>query len=166
MITGIEIRNRQFSKTLIGFRQAEVRDFVEQVAHDYENLYSENSQLKENIQKQSFELEKYRKLEATMNNSLILAQQTAEELKLNARQEARKVLDDSKRSIAEMLAAYQELMKHLNVFSLEMKSQLQVELDLLDSNLKKNQETGAFFNKPEIQDLLDNLNNLRLEEDQ
>ncbi|MEQ8200827.1 MAG: DivIVA domain-containing protein [Syntrophomonadaceae bacterium] len=166
MITGIEIRNRQFSKTLIGFRQAEVREFVEQVAHDYENLYSENSQLKENIQKQSFELEKYRKLEATMNNSLILAQQTAEELKLNARQEARKVLDDSKRSIAEMLAAYQELMKHLNVFSLEMKSQLQVELDLLDSNLKKNQETGAFFNKPEIQDLLDNLNNLRLEEDQ
>ena len=166
MITGIEIRNHQFSKSLFGFRSEEVREFIDQVAHDYENLYSENAQLKENIQKQLFELEKYRKLEATMNNSLILAQQTAEELKLNARQEARQILDDSKRSIAEMLAAYQELMKHLNVFNLEMKSQLQVELELLDSNIKKNQELGAFFSKPEIQDLLDKLNQLRLEEDE
>ncbi len=165
MITGIEIRNHQFSKSLFGFRAEEVREFIEQVAHDYENLYSENALLKENIQKQLFELEKYRKLEATMNNSLILAQQTAEELKLNARQEARQILDDSKRSIAEMLAAYQELMKHLNVFNLEMKSQLQVELELLDSNIKKNQELGAFFSKPEIQDLLDKLNQLQLEED-
>jgi len=165
MITGIEIRNHQFSKSLFGFRPEEVREFIEQVAHDYENLYSENALLKENIQKQLFELEKYRKLEATMNNSLILAQQTAEELKLTARQEARQILDDSKRSIAEMLAAYQELMKHLNVFNLEMKSQLQVELELLDSNIKKNQELGAFFSKPEIQDLLDKLNQLQLEED-
>lgn len=164
MITGIEIRNHQFSKSLFGFRQEEVREFIEQVAHDYETVYSENAQLRENIQKQLFELEKYRKLEATMNNSLILAQQTAEELKLNARQEATKILEDSKRSIAEMLAAYQELMRHLNVFNLEMKTQLQVELELLDSNLKKNQEVGAFFTKPDIQALLDNLNNLRLED--
>ncbi len=166
MITGIEIRNHQFSKSLFGSRPEEVREFMEQVANDYESLYSENAQLKENIQKQLFELEKYRKLEATMNNSLILAQQTAEELKLNARQEARQILDDSKRSIAEMLAAYQELMKHLNVFNLEMKSQLQVELELLDSNLKKNQELGAFFSKPEIQDLMDKLTQLRLEENE
>ena len=164
MITGIEIRNHQFSKSLFGFRQEEVREFIEQVAHDYETVYSENAQLRENIQKQLFELEKYRKLEATMNNSLILAQQTAEELKLNARQEATKILEDSKRSIAEMLAAYQELMRHLNVFNLEMKTQLQVELELLDSNLKKNQEVGDFFTKPDIQALLDNLNNLGLED--
>lgn len=164
MITGIEIRNQQFSKSLIGFSQAEVRQFIEQVAHDYENLYSENSQLKENIQRQSFELDKYRKLESTMNNSLILAQQTAEELKLNARQEARRILDDSKRSISELLTAYQELMKQLNVFNLELKSQLQVELELLDNNLKKNQELGAFFNKPDVQALLERLNGLNLEE--
>lgn len=164
MITGIEIRNHQFSKSLFGFRQEEVREFIEQVAYDYETVYSENALLRENIQKQLFELEKYRKLEATMNNSLILAQQTAEELKLNARQEATKILEDSKRSIAEMLAAYQELMRHLNVFNLEMKTQLQVELELLDSNLKKNQEVGDFFTKPDIQALLDNLNNLGLED--
>ncbi len=164
MITGIEIRNHEFSKSLIGFNQNQVSEFIQQVAHDYENLYSENSQLKENIQKQLFELDKYRKMEATMNNSLILAQQTAEELKLNAHQEARKILDDSKRSIADMLAAYQELMRHLNVFNLELKAQLQVEMELLESNLKKNQEMGAFFTKPEIQDLLDHLSSLQLDE--
>lgn len=164
MITGMEIRNHQFSKSFRGYREEEVKEFIQQVAHDYETLYAENSQLKENIQKQLFELDKYRKIEGTMNNSLILAQQTAEELKVNARLEAVKILEDLKRSIAEMVASYQEMMKHLNVFNLELKSQLNVQLELLEHNLKKNEDMTAFFSKPDVKDLLDRLNSLQLDE--
>lgn len=164
MITGMEIRNHHFSKSLLGYREEDVKEFIQQVAQDYETLYSENSQLKENIQKQLFELDKYRKIEGTMNNSLILAQQTAEELKVNARQEANKILEDLKRSIAEMAASYQEMVKHLNVSTLELKSQLNVELELLEHNLRKNEEMASFFIKPDIQDLLDRLSSLKLDE--
>lgn len=164
MITGMEIRNHQFSKSFRGYREEEVKEFIQQVAHDYETLYAENSQLKENIQKQLFELDKYRKIEGTMNNSLILAQQTAEELKVNARLEAVKILEDLKGSIAEMVASYQEMMKHLNVFNLELKSQLNVQLELLEHNLKKNEDMAVFFSKPDVKDLLDRLNSLQLDE--
>ncbi|MDD4170809.1 MAG: DivIVA domain-containing protein [Syntrophomonas sp.] len=162
MITGMEIRNQQFPKSIRGYNEEEVKSFLQHVAQDYENLYGENSQLRESLQRCKFELDKYHKIEETMNNSLILAQQTAEMLKVNAQKDAERILEDSKRSIAEMLTAYQEIMKHLNLFNLELKSQLNVELELLDKNIKKNEQMAGFFNQPEVRDLVENLGNINL----
>jgi cell division initiation protein len=99
-----------------------------------------------------------------MNNSLILAQQTAETLKLNAQKEADMILEDSKRSITEMLDAYQEVIKRLNLFNLELKSQMSVELELLEKNQKKTEELSAFFHNQDVKELLANLPKLKLEE--
>ena len=162
LITGMEIRNQQFPKSIRGYKEEEVKSFLQHVAQDYENLYGENSQLRESLQRCKFELDKYHKIEETMNNSLILAQQTAEMLKVNAQKDAERILEDSKRSIAEMLTAYQEIMKHLNLFNLELKSQLNVELELLDKNIKKNEQMAGFFNQPEVRDLVENLGNINL----
>ena len=49
MITAMEIRNQQFSKSLRGYDQDEVKNFLMQLAQDYENLYSQNATLKESI---------------------------------------------------------------------------------------------------------------------
>lgn len=164
MITGMEIRNQQFGKSIRGYNEDEVKEFLQHLAQDYENLYAENSELKENIQRQKFELEKYHKIEESMNNSLILAQQTAENLKSSAEKDAERMLDDAKRSISEMLAVYQDLMKNLNVFNMEFKSQLNLQLEMLDKNINKNMELSKFFNNQDIKDLISNLNNIKLDE--
>jgi len=88
MITAMEIRNQQFGKSLRGYNEEEVKNYLMQLAQDYENLYSQNATLKESIQRLEAELLKYHKIEDTMNNSLIFAQQTAEDIKSNARREA------------------------------------------------------------------------------
>ena len=163
MITGMEIRNQQFSKSMRGFSEDEVRNFLTQIAQNFENLYSDNVQLKESIQRCKFELDRYHKIEETMNNCLILAQQTAETLKLNAQKEADMILEDSKRSIAEMLDAYQEVIKRLNLFNLELKSQLSMELELLEKNQKKTEELSTFFHNQDVKELLANLTKLKLE---
>ncbi len=163
MITGMEIRNQQFSKSIRGYNEDEVKMFLQHIAQDYENLYGENSHLKENIQKCRFELEKYHKMEETMNNSLILAQQTSENLKANAEKEAEKRLNDAKRAISEMLEVYQELLKSLNMFNMEFKSRLNLQLEILDKNIAKNEEVSNFFSKPDIKDLISNLGNLKME---
>jgi len=160
----MEIRNQQFTKSMRGYNEEEVKNFLQQLAQNYETLYSENSQLKESIQRCKFELDKYHKIEETMNNSLILAQQTAETLKVNAQKEAEKILDDSKRSIAEMLSAYQEVIKRLNLFNLELKSQLNIELEMLEKNMKKTEELSTFFNNQDVKDLLSNMSKLKIEE--
>ena len=107
MITGMEIRNQQFRKKIRGYDEDEVKNFLARIAVDYENMYSENARLKENIQQVQYELDKYRKMEETMNNSLILAQQTAEEFKTNARHEADLYLKEAKQKITQILSVYQ-----------------------------------------------------------
>lgn len=163
MITGMEIRNQQFGKSIRGYNEEEVKEYLQHLAQDYENLYADNAELRENIQRYQFELDKYHKIEESMNNSLILAQQTAENLKAGAEKEAERLLEDAKRSIADMLAVYQDLMKNLNLFNLEFKSQLNLQLEMLDKNIGKNEELSKYFNNSDIKDLVSNLNGIKLD---
>lgn len=137
MITAVEIRNQQFGKSLRGYDSNEVNNFLLQVAQDYEKLYSENATLRDNMQRLEYELQKYRKLEETMNNSLILAQQTAEDVKSNARREAAIIMEESKRRIAEVFSLYQDLIKRLGVFSADLKGQLLGQMEIVEkTNVK------------------------------
>lgn len=164
MITGMEIRNQQFKKSLRGYDEEEVKNFLVRLSQDYENLYGENSQLRESIQRVQYELEKYRKMEETMNNSLILAQQTAEEVIANARKEANLYLEDAKRHVATILAVYQDIIKRMNVFNVELKSQLSSEMEMLDKNQNKIDDLANFFYGKDIKELLENLEKVAITE--
>jgi cell division initiation protein len=160
----MEIRNQQFAKSIRGYNEEEVRSFLLRLAQDYETIYSENSQLKESIQRLRYDLERYRKMEETMNNSLILAQQTGEIIKANAQKEANMILEDSKRVISEMLTAYQEVVKRLDLFNLELKAQMNAELEMISRNQLKTEELSTFFHNQDVKELIANLSKLKLEE--
>ncbi len=163
MITAMEIRNQQFNKSFRGYNTEEIKNFLYKLAQDYENIYSENAQLKENLQRVRYDLDRYHKLEETMNNSLILAQQTAELLKINAQKEADMIMEDSKRKIAETFMIYQEVVKRLNIFNVELKAQISGELEMLERSQRKTEELGSFFYSKDIKDILENLGKLNLE---
>jgi len=165
MITAIEIRNQQFKKSFRGYNEEEVKNFLLRLAEDYETLYGENSQLKEDVQKLQYELGKYYKLEDTMNNSLILAQQTAEELKENARKEAGLILQNAKQRITEILAVYQEVIKRLNMLTAELKAQVGGEMEFLEKNQQKIEELSRFFYSKDLKDLMENLGKIELKEE-
>ena len=164
MITAMEIRNQQFPKSLRGFNQDEVKKYLLNLAQDYESLYSENASLKEKIQNLEYEMNKYRKLEETMNNSLILAQQTAEDLKASARKEADLMLEESKKRITEVMMVYQEIIKRMNIFNVELKSQVSAELELLEKNQKKIEELSNFFYSKDFKEVMESLEKVNLKE--
>lgn len=165
MITGIEIRNQQFKKKVRGYDEDEVKNFLMRLAGDYENIYSENAQLRENIQRVQYELEKYRKMEETMNNSLILAQQTAEDVKTSARREANLFLQEAKLKIARLLSVYQDILKRLNVFSVELKAQLGSQIEMLDKNQHKMDELSDFFYGRDLKEMLEVMEKVELEDE-
>lgn len=165
MITAMEIRNQQFNKGVRGYKEEEVKNFLYQLAQEYEVLYSENSRLREEIQRLEYELVRYRKIEETMNNSLILAQQTAEGLKENARREADLILDDAKKHINDMLMIYQEIIKRLNVFGAEIKSQLTGQLEFLEKNQRKVDELSEFFYSRDLKNMVEKLEQVSLKEE-
>ena len=157
MITGMEIRNQQFRKKMRGYDPEEVKNFIFNLAKDYETLYSENVLLRENIQKAQYELDHYRKLEETMNNSLILAQQTAEMIKTNAQKEAEMIQEESRRKIAEIFQAYQEVLQRLNLMTAEIKAQINGELEMLEKSQRKTEELSEFFFSKDTKVILEKL---------
>ncbi len=165
MITAMEIRKHQFTRGFRGLKEEEVKNYLNQVAVDYENLYSENSLLKEEIQRLEFEIRKYRSIEETMNNSLILAQQTAYDFQKNAKLEAQNLLEASKRQIADLLMMYQEVIKRMNVFNAELKAQISGQVDMLDKNQNKIDEISSFFYADDMKELIENLKKVRVGEE-
>jgi len=164
MITPLEIHNQQFSKSLRGYNEQEVKNFLTHIGEDYENLYRENGQLKEDIQKLKYELEKYHKLEETMNNALVLAQQTAEEVKTNARKEADLMLQDFKKRIADLLMLYQEVIKRVSVLNVELKAQVDSQMEMLKKNDKKIEEITNFFCSKDMKNIMESLEKASLED--
>ena len=157
MITAMEIRKQQFSRGFRGCKEEEVKQYLNQLAVDYENQYSENSLLKEEIQRLEYELKKYRSMEENMTNSLILAQQTAQDYQNNARLEAQVILDSAKKQIAYLLMDYQDIIIRLSVFNSEMKAQVSGQNDMLEKNQKKIDQLSEFFYAPDMKELLEKL---------
>ncbi|MGI5879811.1 MAG: DivIVA domain-containing protein [Syntrophomonadaceae bacterium] len=157
MITGMEIRNQQFRKSIRGLNEEEVKNFIERIALDYESLYGENAQLKETVQRLEHEITRYRRIEETMNNTLILAQQTAENHKINARKEADLILEEAKQKIFEVLMSYQDVVKRVNTFNAEMKGQMTGQLELLEKNQQKMAELSEVFKGNDLKAMLGNL---------
>ncbi len=166
MITAMEIRNQQFRKAVRGYSEDEVRNFLIRIAQDYENLYSEYSKSKETIQRLEQELSRYHRMEETMNNSLILAQRTAEDLKSAARKEAQLMLDEAKRRISDILMVYQEIIKRMNVFNTELKAQVTGQLEMLEKNQRKIEELADFFYGRDLKEIMEKLETVTVGQDQ
>ena len=157
MITGIEIRNQVFTKSLRGYNRAEVETFILSLANDFESLYSQHAMTKDQVQRLETELQRYKVMEETMNNSIILAQQAAESIRQNAQKEAELLLDDYKLGVANMMQGYQELLRHLKLINVELTAQLQSELDLMEKNSRRMEELQDFFYSKELKTILEGL---------
>ena len=89
MITPLDIENKKFSKQMMnGYNVEDVDDFLDELVIDYEKNYKELAEANEKIDKLTNELEQYRNLEKTLQNTLVMAQSTAEEVKVVAKQQA------------------------------------------------------------------------------
>ena len=61
--------------------------FFAKVAKDFERLYQDNVELKDAVERVSAKLEYYQQMESTMQNTLVIAQETADEVKKEQRAE-------------------------------------------------------------------------------
>ncbi|MCG1013376.1 DivIVA domain-containing protein, partial [Tepidanaerobacter sp. GT38] len=94
-ISPLEIQKKEFSKALRGYNTDEVDEFIDRMLENYERIYKENRDLKEQIQLLQEKLQNYRDIEATLKNTLVLAEKTAEEVKSNAEKEREAILKEA-----------------------------------------------------------------------
>ena len=98
MITPLDIENKKFSKQMMnGYNVDEVDDFLDEIMEDYEANYKEVASLRQKVDELYSALEHYKNIEATLQNTLVMAQSTAEEVKNVAKQQADQIIGEAQR---------------------------------------------------------------------
>ena len=80
MLTPIDIHNKEFRRSFRGYSESDVDDFLDQVVNDYEKLYRDNESLREQIARSEKDVEQYKRLEKNLQDTLLVAQRTADEV--------------------------------------------------------------------------------------
>ena len=94
-LTPVDISHKDFKKSFRGYNAEEVNEFLEKLAKEYEKLYQENYILQENKNELEKKLNHYFEIEESLRNALILAKDTAEMTKNNAKQEAELIIQEA-----------------------------------------------------------------------
>ena len=96
MITPLDIENKKFSKQMVnGYNVDEVDEFLDEITADYEKLYKENKALKDNAEELHNDVGQYKDIESTLQNTLIIAQKTADEVQNVAKKQAEQIIKDA-----------------------------------------------------------------------
>lgn len=147
MITPLDIENKKFAKQMMnGYNVDEVDDFLDELTIEYSKLYKENNELKSNQSDLNTDMEKYKSLEATLQNTLVIAQKTADDITTVAKEQAEQIVKEAelkaKASVEELNTQIllkqrelEEVKKQFDVYKAKMESLLISQLELLkDSN--------------------------------
>ncbi|WP_298704655.1 DivIVA domain-containing protein [uncultured Veillonella sp.] len=143
MITPMDIHNKEFEKGFRGYDTESVNAFMAEIVRDYETLYRDNREMTDKIEQLEKRLAQYEQMEETMNNTLVLAQETGESVKTAARKEAdliiqeaeqqrKQILEDAERSLREGQEKYTVIRNEIAVFRAKMESILTSQLQMLD----------------------------------
>ena len=148
MITPLDIENKKFSKQMLnGYSVEEVDDFLDQLTVDYEKMYKEASENKRRIEELEKSIEHYKTIEGTLQNTLVMAQSAAEEVKNIAKQQAeqivkeaegsaRKSADDLTQTIVLKKKELEDVEKQFDIYKAKMESLLISQLELI-KDMKK-----------------------------
>jgi len=88
MVTPLEIKKKEFRRCFRGYDDQEVDTFLDQVAAAIETLIKENDELKSAVERAEQNVSNYREIENALQQTLVFAQKTAQELKENVQKEA------------------------------------------------------------------------------
>ena len=143
MYTPLDIENKKFAKQMMnGYSVEEVDNFLDELTLDYEKLYKEYNENKGKMAELETSLVKYKNLESTLQNTLVMAQSTADEIKKVAKQEADQIVKDAQGTAREQLMELEQqitiktkelddLKKQFDVYKAKMESLLISQLELI-----------------------------------
>lgn len=144
-LTPLDIHNKEFSRGFRGYDEDEVNSFLNQIIKDYELIIREKKELEDQLNNQNERLGYFSNIEETLNKSIVIAQETAEEVKRNAHKEAKllireaeknadRIVNESLAKARKIAVEIEELKKQSKVFRMRFKMLMEAQLDLLNND--------------------------------
>jgi divIVA len=153
MLTPLDIENKKFSKQIMnGYNVEEVDDFLDEIGVDFAKKQKEVNEASKKIEELNASLEHYKNIEETLQNTLLMAQSTAEEVKNIAKQKADQIVTDAKASSQKEVDFIQnqilmkkkeleDVQKQFDIYKAKMESLLISQLELIKEINKNDNET-------------------------
>lgn len=143
-LTPLDIHNKEFSKAFRGYNEDEVNEFLDQVIKDYEALIRQNKDLEEKIIQLNERLSHFSNIEESLSKSIIVAQETAEEVKANAKKEAQLIVKEAEKNADRIIneslmksrtisLEIEELKKRAAIYRTRFRTLLEAQLEMLES---------------------------------
>ena len=148
MITPLDIENKKFSKQMVnGYSVEEVDEFLDQLTVEYEQKCKDMSEKDRKISQLEKELVHFKTIESTLQNTLIIAQSAADEVKNTAKQQAEQIIKDAEGTAKQSLDSLNqaivmkkreidEIEKQFDIYKAKMESLLISQLELI-KDMKK-----------------------------
>ncbi|WAA13666.1 DivIVA domain-containing protein [Fervidibacillus halotolerans] len=144
-LTPLDIHNKEFSKSFRGYDEDEVNEFLDQVIKDYEMVIREKRNLEDRLKDLQERLGHFNNIEDTLNKSIVVAQEAAEEVKRNAQKEAKLIIREAEKNadriVNEALSKarriaieIEDLKKQSKVFRNRFKMLIEAQLEMINSD--------------------------------
>ena len=156
MLTPDDLKKKSFSKGFRGYETEEVDKFMAELIKEYQYLYLDNLEQKETIERVSSKLEYYQQMEATMQSTLTVAQETADEVKAASEKKAALLEQETQvkcdKQLAEAKAAAQKLHEETMAHAEDLYNQTKAKTDnMLQASMaecnKQREEAKAYAEK-------------------
>ena len=94
---------KKFSTSLGGYDKNEVNRFVSEVTKNYEDILNKLKAADEQVQRLQEDLVKYKNIESTLNKAIIIANDTAHQIRKTTNEEAQTIINDARKSASRII---------------------------------------------------------------
>lgn len=144
MITPLDIQNKEFSKSVRGYKEEEVDSFLDLLTVDFEKMIIENASLKEEVARLNSDVQRYQGSETSVVETLeaakslmrdisASAEKRAEILLKNAQLDAELITRGAKESVEKLTEENATLKNRFITFKSRYKNLLESELERFDT---------------------------------
>jgi len=155
-LTPLDIHNKVFARGFRGYDEDDVNNFLDQIIKDYELTIREKNALEDQVKEMEERLNRFSEMELTLNKSIAIAQETADNVKENARKEshliikeaeknADRIIDEALSESRNVALETEELRRQAKVFRTRLKMLIESQLDMVN-----NEDWDDFFDMDDV----------------
>lgn len=144
-LTPLDIHNKEFTRGFRGYDEDEVNDFLKQLIKDFEDVIRERDELYDRTKELEDRINHFSSIEETLNKSIYVAQESAEEVRKNAQKEgqltvreaeknADRIINEALNKSRRIELEIEELKKQASVYQTKFKMLLEAQMEMLHSD--------------------------------
>ena len=153
MLTPLELQKIEFKKKMGGYVTQEVDELFSVIKADYEAIYKENIKLRDRLEVLEDLVNKYKSMEDTMRDTLIVAQKAAEDLNKSATDKAEAIIqkaetdanfirEAARMQAVETLKEKEKITEEIYAYSVQINAILDAQKQIVSKILSRSDKDG------------------------